>query len=112
MLKVNVNDIENVMVFDSDERETTINFSYNEDKATIYTSDNTVITKIKKCMIKDPKQWECCEAGRANDRPTGYFFTTSKSNIRFRSLIEKEKKELTEEERKALGERLWKNRKK
>lgn len=105
----NIDQISNVAC-NVEERETSITFGYLDKQAEIFTSDNTIITKIKKCMIKDPNNWECFEAGRIDGNVTGYFFVTKKSNIALRSLQEREKRQLSDEERKLLGERLHKKK--
>ena len=104
-----MNELESVQC-PTEERETSICFGYSEDQAQIFTSDNTVITKIKKCVLKDPKAWKCYEAGRIDGRVTGYFFETKKKNISFRAKLEHEKRTLSAEERKILGDRLRKSR--
>ena len=110
--RVRVTDVEQIgnVVCNVDERETSITFGYLDARAEIFTSDNTVITKIKKCILKDPNNWECYEAGKIDGNVTGYFFVTKKSNIALRSLQEREKKQLSDEERKLLGERLHKKK--
>lgn len=107
---VNIDAIENVQC-PVDERETSVSFGYQDSDAQIFTSDNTVITKLKKCALKDPTAWKCYEAGRIGGSVTGYFFVTKKKNISFRAKLEKEKRVLSEEERKMLGDRLRKPKK-
>lgn len=69
----------------SDERETTVQFSYNEKTAYIFTSDNTMITKLRKCVVANPDQWKCYEGSRdADGNLTGYFFEAPKKLVAFR----------------------------
>ena len=41
-----------------DEQETSIVFERNSDKMTIWTSDNTMVTKLKKLMTNNPKEYK------------------------------------------------------
>lgn len=43
------------------EQETVIQISRNRDMASIWTSDNTQLTKIKHIMRKDPNSYVCTE---------------------------------------------------
>lgn len=90
----------------ADEQETTINISRGEDKATIWTNDNTMITKLSKLVDKNPDIWKCYVVGNIN-KPTGYFFETTKKCISFREGTYKSnngriKKSLTEEHKQKL----------
>lgn len=79
---ISVDQIEVVHV-DMDEAETTITWQRGDSKVNIFTSDNTTLTKIKKCMAKNPEGWLCYEAGR--DKAgfvMGYNFTAPKKAIR------------------------------
>lgn len=70
----------------AEEQETTIVISRKEDTATIYTSDNTMLTKILRVYVKNPSVWECYENPRDREgRVTGYTFKTTRKNISFRS---------------------------
>lgn len=68
-----------------DEQETTINISRDEDTAEIYTSDSTMITKLKNLWKIYPKSLKCWECGRDGlNKVTGYMFSCSKKCISFR----------------------------
>lgn len=70
----------------ADEQETTINISRDEDTASIYTSDNTMITKLKNLWKTYPNSLKCWECGRDSlNKVTGYMFVCSKKSISFRS---------------------------
>lgn len=67
----------------TEEQETTINLSRDNDTATVWTNDNTVVTKLSKIIEKNPNEWSCYVVGNIEE-PTGYFFTTKKKYICFR----------------------------
>ena len=46
------------------EQETTISFVRNSDKAIVYTSDSTMLTKLHKLVQKNPKEWKKIDEGR------------------------------------------------
>lgn len=91
---------------DMDEQETTITFSRKEDKAYVYTSDNTMVTKIAKLLNAPDSLWTLENVIRDKDgNPTGYEFSVPKKMVALRSKP-KVTKELTDEERQALRNRL------
>ena len=99
------------------EQETAINWMRDDDIATICTSDYTVVTRISRAMARDPKNYRCYYYESNRDKETGrlsnYFFEIPKNLISFRSEREKSnKKELTDEQRKAVAERFRKGREK
>lgn len=78
-------EIESIKCNDLDEAETTIVVERKSNTAQIYTSDNTMLTKLKKQMAQNPN-WKCWEAGRnSNHEVTGYFFEVPKSAISIRT---------------------------
>lgn len=97
----------------SEEQETTINISRVDSQMTIFTSDNTMLTKIrKKAFLPEEegslirKDWKCWEgtmsAKNANEEephPTGYFFLAPKKLLSFRGEV----RVLTEEEKMAAA---------
>lgn len=69
-----------------DERETTINISKVSPVVTIWSSDNTFITKILRSAKKYPEGWKCFEGSRDSEgNITGYFFECPKRSICIRS---------------------------
>ena len=69
-----------------DEQETIINISRTSDTVEIYTSDNTMITKLVNVMKLHPQNWKCFEYGKdLQGRVTGYIFECPKKAISFRS---------------------------
>ena len=101
---LNVNQIENVFNTCPEERETSINISGNSQIMDVYTSDNNTLTKLKKIFKANPNSIECWEAGRNSDGAvTGYFFKMNRKHISFRSTAGRE---LSNEEREIMGERM------
>lgn len=105
---IKVEDIKTVRA-NLQEAETTIQISRSEDKAYIWTNDNTMLTKIKRVMAKTPDAWVCTKQSVCNGEVAGYFFECPKKCI---SLITPRTQEFSDEEREkravALRERLAK----
>ena len=98
---ISVDQIEVIHV-DMCEAETCINWCRGDSAIHIFTSDNTMLTKLKKCMAKNPKNWQCYEAGR--DRAgfvVGYNFIAPKKALRFVGGNER-----SEEQKAAASERM------
>ena len=91
-----------------EDQETTINISRGEDKATIWTNDNTIINKLSKMLEKNPNSWKCYVMGDI-DNHTGYFFEVNKKCISFREGKERVKV-LTEEHKQKMREGLKKSK--
>lgn len=97
---ISANEIETVRV-NSCEAETSISWYRGDSTISIFTSDNTVLTRLKKCMTKNPKGWQCWEAGRDKaGAVTGYNFKAPKKAIRLVDGSER-----SEEQRIAASER-------
>ena len=89
------------------EQETVINFSRNGEIASVYTSDTTMITKIKKLVIKNPKEWVVVEIHKSENDIVAYTYECPKklaAGLRSGSI----KKEMTPEQRKASADRMRK----
>lgn len=68
-----------------EEAETIINWSRKDETASIYTSDNTFVTKIKQKVKFNPTEYKCWEAGRDDEgKVTGYFFEMPLKYLSFR----------------------------
>ena len=67
-----------------EERETTINFSRDQKMATIYTSDNTVLTKLKHRIASNPEAYILTHVYKTGDVCTGIEVTCDKKLINFR----------------------------
>ena len=90
---------------DTDEQEITITLSRGDKKASIYVSDNTWLTKIKRQWANNLEGWECYAIKNKNGEATGYFFEVSKKAITIRNGKGKnvEQSEEAIEKRKAHG---------
>lgn len=87
-----------------EEQETTIQISRDSSLAHIYCSDNTMLTKFKKLLNSNPKDWKCTPVLDSQGNPTGYFITCPKSLISFREKATT--RAITPEQREALVQRM------
>ena len=86
------------------EQETTINIMRSDDKASIYTSDSTMITKLDK-LVASSEYWEMEEEiYDSNHELVGKRYACPKKLISFRSAIVT--RELSDEQRIAAAERF------
>ena len=96
------------------EQETSINWMRDDEYAVICTSDRTIVTKISRAMEKNPDIYRCYyyETNRDEEGRLGnYFFELPKKLISFRSQkAPRPKRNLTDEQRKAIGERFRKKK--
>lgn len=100
---ISVDKIEAIRCADLDEAETTICVERKGNTAQIYTSDNVMLTKLKKQMVKNP-EWKCWEAGRNTDnKVTGYFFEVPRRSVSIRA---GNKIEVSDERREAAAKRF------
>jgi hypothetical protein len=94
------------------EQETTITFSRDSDKAVIWTSDTTVMTKLDKFSeSKDSPDWKCTHVSKimGTDEIADKEYEVKKRLISFRSAVPAAR-EMTDEERAAAAERFRKYR--
>lgn len=85
--KYTVDDVVVIKGLSGEEQETTVQMSRTEDVAYVWTSDNTVATKIKKLMGRAPDQWKLVKIStNAAGEPVGYFFECPKKLVSFRTL--------------------------
>lgn len=103
--------IENLYIrgISSDEVETIINFTKLEDKAIIYTTDNTVLTKLKKRIKSNPGEWKIVRmftrvSDNGKSEITGVEISCPKKYISFKSYSRK----VSEEQKKLASERFKK----
>ena len=94
----------------TDEQETVIVFSRNNDTASVETTDSTVLTKLKKYAATNPDEWVLTNvtAGRNESDPmkiTSICFECPKKLVSLRSKSTSPR-ELTEEERAEIAERM------
>ena len=102
--RMNINDLV-ITGVSTDEQETTINFSRTDKEAEVYTSDNTVLTKIKNMFSSDDCEWKLKNV--VKDRKgnvVSVFFSVPKKLISLRAKTVKSS--LTDEQKQAAAERL------
>lgn len=90
------------------EQETVINFTRDSDKATVYTSDTTMLTKLHKLIKKTPEEWRLVHQDTVDGQVVSETFECPKKLISLRASIIS--RVMTEEQRQAAAERLRKAR--
>ena len=102
--KMNINDL-SITGVSADEQETTINYGRTDKEAEDYTSDNTVMTKIKNMFNSDDCEWKLKDVVKDQEgNIVGVFFIVPKKLISLRAKTVKSS--LTDEQRRAAAERL------
>lgn len=94
----------------TDEQETVIVFSRNDDTASVETTDSTVLTKLKKYATTNPDEWVLTNVTTGQNESdtmkiTSICFECPKKLISLRSKSTSPR-ELTEEERAEIAERM------
>lgn len=94
----------------TDEQETIIVFSRNNDTASVETTDSTVLTKLKKYATTNPDEWVLTNVTTGQDESdpmkiTSICFQCPKKLISLRSKSTAPR-ELTEDERAEIAERM------
>lgn len=87
-----------------DEQETSIVFERNSDKMTIWTSDNTIVTKLRGLMTKSPEKYILRSISTYDGQPVAYEVEAPKEFLSFRSV--RVTRTMTEEQRIANSERM------
>lgn len=99
-------ELKSVDCSDIEEQETTITYGRRDNLAYVYCSDNTVLNKIQKLLNTEGTEWKLTRIIKNQEgNPTGYEFTVPKKLIAMKAK-KKAGRELTEEERQALRDRL------
>lgn len=102
--RMNINDLL-ITGVSTDEQETTINYGRNDEEAEVYTSDNTVLTKIKNMFSSDDCEWKLKNVVKdKKGNVVSVFFSVPKKLISLRAKTVKSS--LTDEQRRAAAERL------
>lgn len=71
-----------------EEQETTIVIERVLDRAKIFTSDNTELTRLKRVFAASNGEWQCWEGTRnSKGEITGYFFSCPKTLVRYHRAI-------------------------
>lgn len=89
------------------ERETIINFNAAEDTAEVYTADPVYIRKLDKLCEQFPDTYKFMEELSSMRRRESKTYSMPKRLVKFRSPVTRE---ISEEQREALAERLRKAR--
>ena len=93
-----------------EEQETQVNFSRNDKRAMIYTSDSTMMTKLNKLVELQDTEWKLESVSKLkNGELIGKTYSCQVSFISFRR--KKVKRTYSEAEKKEMAERLGKKRK-
>jgi hypothetical protein len=87
-----------------DEQETSIVFERNGDKMTIWTSDNTIVTKLRGLMTKSPEEYILRSISTYDGQPVAYEVEAPKEFLSLRSV--RVTRTMTEEQRIANSERM------
>ena len=102
--RMNINDLL-ITGVSADEQETTINYGRNDEEAEVYTSDNTVLTKIKNMFSSDDCEWKLKNVVKdQKGNVVSVFFSVPKKLISLRAKTVKSS--LTDEQKQAAAERL------
>lgn len=100
-------EFETALGYSSEEQETTICISRDSDEVSCWTSDSTMITKLKKIVNTEGNEWEVYEGPlNSEGKPTGYFFKGPKDLI----VIRPKHVAMSEEKRAEVAERFAKAR--
>lgn len=92
-----------------EEQETHINWSRGDDRAKIYVSDVTTMTRLDKLVAAENSDWKLDKEYREKDgRVTEKFYSCPVELISFRS--RRTSQNLTEKQREALANRMRENR--
>lgn len=87
-----------------DEQETSIVFERNGDKMTIWTSDNTIVTKLRGLMTKSPEEYILRSISTYDGQPVAYEIEAPKEFLSLRGVHRT--RTMTEEQRIANSERM------
>lgn len=93
------------------EREVVIQFNTDSNVASVYTSDYSYMTRLDKLVKNNPDEWSVTDVAYHDGDVVSKTYRCPKKLISFRGKTVTREREYTEEERRAIGERL-KNAKK
>lgn len=89
-----------------EEQETIINISRTNDIASIYTSDTRYMTKLDRLVKNNPDEWKCTGQEKQEEDVVAKYYECPAKYTSFRSRTVK--RELTEEQKEVLRERMKK----
>lgn len=91
-----------------DEQETHVNFMRGDERAKIYTSDTTMMTKFNKLVELQDTEWKLESVSKlGNGEVIGKTYSCPINLLSFRT--KSIKRDYSEEERKAIADRLHRN---
>lgn len=93
------------MSIPTSEQETVICFGRNDTEATVWTSDSTVMTKLDKKVKDNDSPWELADETVTIDGDITKTYKVPKELVSFRTK-QGTGRELTEEQRQAIAERM------
>lgn len=93
-----------------EEQEIVINSVRDQDYIDVYTSDNMYLTKLKKLVAANPKEWKLFDVYEGRDGINGVRFRAPKNLLSFRGKAVE--RDLTEEQKQAIADRLKEARQK
>ena len=89
------------------EQETTIQYSRDSKELHLYTSDNTVVTKMNKLLNTPGTKWRLEKPTYLDGEPTGYFFVCEdKRVVSLKAKVTENTRQYTEEEKDILREKI------
>lgn len=92
-----------------EEQETHINYTREDERAVIYASDSTTITRLDKLATMEGTEWKLESTSKLkNGELIGKTYSCPKELISFRA--RKVERTLTEEQKKAFAEKMQKSR--
>lgn len=96
------------MSLEAKEREVVVNWDDSEETCTVFVSSRPTMTVLDKLVEKFPDTYKCIHKEKNGD--SKIYEIADKNLITFRS--PREKREMTDEQRKVIADRLQKNRNK
>lgn len=89
------------------EQETTIQYSRDGKELHLYTSDNTIVTKMNRLLNAPGTKWRLEKTTYLDGEPTGYFFVCEdKRVVSLKAKVAENTRQYTEEEKDILRERM------
>ena len=88
------------------EQETTIQYSRDSKELHLYTSDNTVVTKMNRLLNTPGTNWRLEKTTYLDGEPTGYFFVCEDKGLITLRAKKTESRQLTEEHTQKLRDHI------
>ena len=87
-----------------EEQETHVNFSRGDERAEVYASDTTMITKLDKLVRMEGTEWRLERLSKIKEEVVGKTYSCPVSFISFRS--KRVSRDYTDEQREAMANRM------